>query len=319
MQQLHEQGYPEICPDTFSFASVLNALANSPEPNAAAKAEKVLKYMQQLHNEGNTNVAPNTVCFATVIKAYSRSKEKDSAGKAAKILEWMFQVHEEGNSDVRPNTISFTSVCDAWSKSGHTKAVKKVEELISWMEKLSESGFEGVSVNGYTYNTLITAIARSKDPNKATKAFEVLQILKEKPNIHLNSFSYSTVMNACSYTHGTTSVRNIALRTAIIVLEEAVDTADAKDRLNIVYGAFFQTCANLMQKEAEKVRIQKIVETVFRQCCDNGQVDEMLLGQVRRACSKQLYLELFGNFATFPNVKIQDIPGEWRQNVKRRR
>jgi len=318
MQSLTER-YPDICPDTFSFASVLNALANSPEPRAAEQAEQVLKLMEKLYEEGNKYVAPNTVCFATVIKAYSRSKEVGSAEKAENILKWMFSQMEEGNKNVKPNTISFTSVCDAWSKSGHSKAVKKVEELILWMDTLSASGFEGVSANVYTYNTLITAIARSKDPNKATQAFEVLTKLKEKPDIQINAFSYSSVMSACSFTHGTPSVRNTALRTAIIVLEEAVVTADAKDRLNIVYGAFFQTCANLMQKESDKVRIERIVEAVFHQCCDNGEVDGMLLGQVQRACSKQLYLRLLGNFPSFPSVKIQDVPAEWQKNVRRRR
>ena len=89
MQSLTER-YPDICPDTFSFASVLNALANSPEPRAAEQAEQVLKLMEKLYEEGNKYVAPNTVCFATVIKAYSRSKEVGSAEKAENILKWMF-------------------------------------------------------------------------------------------------------------------------------------------------------------------------------------------------------------------------------------
>jgi len=317
MQRLYEQGYADVCPDTFSFASVLNAHANSLDHGAAEKAEKILQYMQQLHKDGNERVKPNTICFATVIKAFSRSKTTDSAERAEKILRWMFDVHKEGNLDVKPNTIAFTTVCDAWAKSGDHKAVQKVEELISWMEDLSSQGFKDVAPNAYTYNSLITAIARNKDPHKATHALTILRQMQENPEFRLNSFTYSNVMSACSFTHGTPSIRNNALKIAIMVLEESVEKAGPKDRLNIMYGAFFQACANLMQKEAEKVKIEKIIEAAFHQCCEQGQVDDKLLGQVRRACSRQLFLQLFGQYSGFPNVSIRDIPVEWQKKVKR--
>lgn len=319
MQQLHQEGYEDISPDTFSFASVLNALANSPDNGSAEKAEKVLQMQQQLFKDGNKRVKPNTVCFATVIKAFSRSKVPGSAEKSESILREMFESHEAGNMDVKPNTIAFTTVCNAWATFNSPKSVKKVEELIAWMEDLSANGFKDVSPNAYTYNALLTAVARSKDPHKATKALEILKSMQNNPNLRLNSITYSNVMSACSYTHGTSSVRNNALKTAIIVLEEAVEKSGPRDRLNTIYGAFFQTCSNLMQKEKEKVKIERIVEAVFDQCCKNGQVDKMLLIQVRRACSQQIYLNLFGNFNSFPKVNIRDIPSEWQRNIQKRK
>ena len=69
----------------------------------------------------------------------------------------------------------------------------------------------------------------------------------------------------------------------------------------------------------DKVKIEKIVEAAFYKCCDQGQVDKMLLNQVRRACSKQLFLRMFGTCGSFPNVSIQDIPNEWQKNVRVRK
>jgi hypothetical protein len=318
MQSLHENGCENVAPDSFSFASVLNALANSSEDGSAEKAENILHMQQQLYKDGNEKVKPNTICFTTVIKAFSRSKSTGSAERAESILKQMFEFHKEGNMDVQPNTITFTSVCNAWAKFNSPKAVRKVEELIVWMEDLSANGFKNVSPNAYTYNALITAVARSKDPNKAAKALAILRKMQENPQLHINLFTYGNVMNACSFTHGTPSVRNQALRTAVMILEEAVKTAGPKDRLNVIYGAFFQACSNLMQKEAEKVKIERIVEAVFHQCCERGQIDKMLLVQVRRSCSQQLFLRLFGHYKTFPNVNIRDIPAEWQTNVRKR-
>eukprot|EP00557_Chaetoceros_sp_GSL56_P006495 CAMPEP_0176503992 /NCGR_PEP_ID=MMETSP0200_2-20121128/15682_1 /TAXON_ID=947934 /ORGANISM="Chaetoceros sp., Strain GSL56" /LENGTH=900 /DNA_ID=CAMNT_0017903367 /DNA_START=234 /DNA_END=2934 /DNA_ORIENTATION=+ len=311
MQILYEKGFPGVCPDTFSFASVLNAFANSPEANSAEKAEELLRHMCKLNENGNTNVVPNTICFATVIKAYSRCSTKGSAEKAESILRWMVSEYQRGNPDLKPNTICFTSVCDAWSKSGESRAIKKVEELISWMENLSASGHKDLSPNQHTYNTLITAVARSKDPMKATKALHILRHMQDVLSIKPSSVSFSNVLNACSFTHGTPSIRQTALKIAIVVLEEALENTAPNDRLNVVYGAFFQTCANLMQKEIEKAKIERVVEAVFHKCCDHGQVDMKLLSQIRRASSKQLYLKLFGNFPTFPNIGIEDIPELW--------
>jgi hypothetical protein len=79
MQQLYEEGHKDVRPDTFSFASVLNAYANSNERDAATKAEDILRHMMTLHEEGNPSVRPNTICFATVIKAFSRSRYYDNA------------------------------------------------------------------------------------------------------------------------------------------------------------------------------------------------------------------------------------------------
>jgi hypothetical protein len=319
MQKLHEDGYEDVSPDTFSFASVLNALANSSIEGSAEKAEKILDMQQQLYKDGNQMVKPNAVCFSTVIKAYSRSKTSNAAERAESILKKMFEFQKEGNMDVQPNTITFTSVCNAWAKSNSRKAAKKIEELIMWMKELDEKGFKNVAPNEYTYNALIAAVARSKDPKKATTALAILRKMQENPRFRNNSFTYGNVMKACSFTRGTASIKNTALKIAIIILEEAVETAGPADRLNVIYGAFFQTTSNLMQKEAEKVKIEKLVETVFHQCCDRGQVDEMLLVQVRRSCSKQLFLRLFGQYKSFPNVDIRDIPVTFQENVQKKR
>jgi len=316
MQKLHEEGYPDVRPDTYSFASVLNAYANSNNPKSARKAEDILKHMQTLYEEGNDNVKPNTICFSTVIKAYSRHQTKDAGERGEDILKLMFEVYSKGNSDAKPNTIAFTSVCNAWSKSGERQAIKKIEDLMKWMTQLSEDGLIDVYPNEFTYNSLLTAVSRNKDPNKATKALDTLRFMQSDRRVKINSFTYTNVLNACAYTHGTPNVVNTALRIAIIVLEEAIENTEPDDRLNILFGAFFQACSNLMPLEKDKAKIEKVVEAVFYKCCDRGQVDAKLLSQVRKACSTQLFLRMFGDSKSFPNLKINDIPDSWKKNVK---
>lgn len=76
MSYQHQEGNKSVCPDLFSFSSVLNAHA---EKGNAEKAEKILKYMIHLNESGNKSIRPNTICFSTVIKAYSTSRREGSA------------------------------------------------------------------------------------------------------------------------------------------------------------------------------------------------------------------------------------------------
>ncbi len=230
----------------------------------------------------------------------------------------MFKVRDAGNTKVEPNTIAFTSVCDAWSKSNEVDASDRVQALIEWMNDLSNDGYVDVLPNEYTYNCLLTAIARSKDPHKANKSLAVMRFMQSHPTLSVNMFNYNNVLSACSYTHGTATDRFNAIKVAVTVIEEAMEQAARDDRLNVTFGIFFQACANLMNDESEKSKIEKVVETVFNRCCDRGQVDSKLLLQFRQAATQQLYLKLFGSFRSFPRINVKEIPNEWKQNVKSR-
>jgi len=318
MQELYKKGYGDVRPDTLSFASVLNAHANSREPKSAEKAEKILKHMQTMYEAGNLRAQPNTICFATVIKAYSRSREIGAAERAEGILNWMFDVYAAGNLDAKPNTIAFTSVCDAWCKSRQNNAVEKVENLISRMKRLSLDGFD-VYPNEYTYNCLISTHARNNDSGKVEKAVEILRRMQDEKRPMPNLFTFNAVLNACAFTKGTKSERINALKTAILILEEALNSSKNGDPVNVTYGAFFQACGSLMKTEDERKKIQKIVEAAFHRCCKDGQIDRKLLGQIRKASSNELYFRLFGDFDVYPAIHMKDIPVEWRRNVRNTR
>jgi pentatricopeptide repeat protein len=230
----------------------------------------------------------------------------------------MFEVHESGNSNVQPNTIAFTSVCDAWSKEHVDHATDKVQSLINWMNEISNSGYTDVRPNEYTYNCLLNAIVKSKDPSKADKALHILRFMQSDPTLSPSIFNYNSVLRVCSFTHGTASERFNAIKVAVMVMEEIMQQGNS-DRLNITFGIFFNACANLTLNDEEKVKLERMVEAVFKKCCEFGQVDDKLILQVRKACSQQLYLKLFGEFKGFPRVHITDVPQSWRSNIVHRK
>lgn len=235
--------------------------------------------------------------------------------RAEAILVWMLKSHKNGNIEVKPNTITFTSVCDAWSKSGHPQAVDKIKHLIALMKELSAEGLKDIYPNAYTYHCLFTAIARSKDNDKAVQALQLLRDIQNDRKVETNTFIYNGILNACAYsTFGTDQDRITALKIAVLVVEEAIQYARKGDRLNVTYGNFFQACSALCEKrEDERIKLEKLIEHMFQQCCKQGQVDSLLIKQLKGASSKSLFRKLLGKYQS---LTIDALPQEWQKNVK---
>jgi hypothetical protein len=78
---------------------------------------------------------------------------------------------------------------------------------------------------------------------------------------------------------------------------------------------FLKACANLIPLDDERRRL--VVEPVFRQCCKDGQVGEIVLKQLRLAAPDDLYQKLLGGLIR-PGcpVRLEDIPLAWRRNLR---
>ena len=67
---------------------------------------------------------------------------------------------------------------------------------------------------------------------------------------------------------------------------------------------------------AKEERRRVVVEPVFLQCCKDGQVGEIVLDHLRLAAPTDLYNKLLGITNPSTKVRIEDLPQEWRCNVK---
>ena len=72
---------------------------------------------------------------------------------------------------------------------------------------------------------------------------------------------------------------------------------------------FLKACANLMPASPKR---DSVVGSVFRNCCDEGLVNDFVLKELDRAGSKALQLELLGGLLV-DDVKL---PNEWSRNVR---
>lgn len=131
--------------------------------------------------------------------------------------------------------------------------------------------------------------------------------------------SYTAVLNSCAFPAVVDArSRKKALDTAIFTLAELQGSPYGKPN-HLTYGTFLKACANLMPRDDELRRL--VVEPVFIQACRDGQVGEMVLTHLRNAAPKDLYRELLKEVSPSSGgkVKLEDLPFEWRRNVREHR
>ena len=167
---------------------------------------------------------------------------------------------------------------------------------------------------------LINAISKSKNEGKAQKALRILRRMDKlyqsgDKDTRPNELTYTAVLNSCAFPAVLDpKSRKKALDTAIFTLAELQGSPYGKPN-HLTYGTFLQACANLMPRDNELRRM--VVEPVFRQCCEDGQVGEMVLTHLRDAAPKDLYRELLKDVkSSGTKLQVQDLPFEWRRNVR---
>ena len=315
MEQLHQQGHEDVRPDVISYGAVINAWARSREKGAAQRAEAILNHMLKLDEGGREGCCPNTTCFTAVIDAWARSRDIDAPRNAEALLEKMEQLHGQGYEDVRPDVISFNAVINAWAKSRDMNAYEHAKRVFGQMQGMGQAAEPDV----LTYTSLINALSVSSVPDKAEKAFNMLlemETMTSKGNrdVAPTSITFGAVMKACARTSGNQQVKRKALRVALGVC----DKLRRSPYLSIdplIYDPLFTTIANA-SKGQEYI---KLVSEVFKLCCEDGVLNDVILQTLRRRAPKDVFAKLVGvHAAGGRDISVADLPADCSKNAKGR-
>lgn len=318
MERLSKAGDLNARPDIVSYNSVMNAFAKSREIGAAQKAEEILERMENSYEAGETTVKPDSYSYNIVISAWSNSGDIFSAAKAELLLQRMKELYKTGDKSVKPDVTTYNSVLTAWSRTQERGAPQKAEAILEHMFDLYNAGDEAVKPDVQSFTTVINAWSKSKERNKARYAQGLLRRMERiydggdkrcAPNV----YAYAAVLNACAYTFGSKDEKDEALDIAIRTFGELQKSRNARPN-HVTYGTFLRVCRRLIPDSDN--RKKPLVESVFRQCCKEGQVGESVLSQIYGAAAPELYIELLGEEYGKGVMTIDDIPPEWTCNVR---
>lgn len=320
-----EQGIEEMRPDEYTYSTVIDAVGKSGEVGAAQRAEAILRRMEKFYESGKTQVSPTHVTYTAVIDAYAKQCSASSSVADAEAAEALLQQMEgacatEGtsNSSIRPNKISYTAVIDAWGKCREEGSAKRAEAVLHRMQQKYEEGDETVRPNAITYAVVINAYAKSNEStDKAQKAFDVLNRMHalyrttRDPSFQPNTVAYTSCLNACAFT-STLEERPLALSLLQQTMEELENSPYCKPN-HRSYATFLRGLSNLMPAGDERDAISK---ATFENCCERGEVDYIVLENLRFA-SDNVYTQQLGPLSKAPvkALMLHDLPPEWSRNV----
>ena len=179
---------------------------------------------------------------------------------------------------------------------------------------------------------MIYAFARSSLPTKAIEAQAILAKMLEahrignrdaKPSIR----SYSGILNACAYTLidssstqsiSTAEMNKIKSQTFKIARQSFKEILSGNHgRPNsMAFSQFIASCRNLVKPGTKR---DKLMKSVFQECCQQGLVDERIILEIRRSSPVLRRFLLEDVNLADGIIELQDIPYEWRYNVSSKR
>ena len=113
-------------------------------------------------------------------------------------------------------------------------------------------------------------------------------------------------MKACARTSGKQQVKRKALRAALGAFEK-LRSSSHLSASPFIYDPLFLTIANA-SKGQEYI---KLVSEVFKFCCEDGALDDVILRTLRRRAPKDMLGKLVGRTG---KVEVSDLPREWSRN-----
>jgi pentatricopeptide repeat protein len=280
MEDLYCSGRTELQPNTISFNTVLDCLAQSRTPTAAADAEHLLGYMDQLSKDEKlyrNTCRPDIQSFNAVLNAWARSRHPMAAVRAEAILQHMHQRYAAGNVTFPPDLPSFNTVLTAWSRSkNRTLAARNTESILRRMEEDFANGCKmAVAPNTVSYNIVLSALAQSNDPRAEDRALALFERMKERhaqgiASCRPDCITYNTIIPLLCKQKTKRNVVDIAMDLLSEVENVYRNTQDAAYKPNT---RLYTSVIHAMARNQEPERAEMLVAEMERRFAATGDTD----------------------------------------------
>jgi len=277
-------------PDTYSFNTVLKALANSKEKGSVERARSILEKMENKYANGDDSAKPDAITYNTVILAYGNNGGKDAGKRAKSILTLMENRFKGGDLDVRPTSSTYTALIKAFN--WERESTRLSEELVDSLKQnpASENGL--IRPDTAIYNALLNTWSKSGSRYAVQRAEEIFAEMKEtyeetgNASVQPNSRTYTTLIDTLAKSGG----RNAPSR-CLEVLEE-MENLSEKGKINAkpnvyTYTAVISCIARSRDKEkaVQAVSVLQRMEEEYRKGNKSARPNVVAYNSVLNACA----------------------------------
>eukprot|EP00980_Cylindrotheca_fusiformis_P000172 scaffold26_cov117-Cylindrotheca_fusiformis.AAC.13 len=195
MQQLNEVENLDTKPDEISFASCINAWAQSPGRDSPIRAEAILR--QSLASQGGgSGITPSISAFSSVMDAWARSGREDAPAKVEAILDLVEEVYAAADkTELTP--YPYTIMIKAWANAARqaNDVVQKTAFSEMSLQVLSRMERNGITPPPAALNATIMAL------HEASAVYAVFYFLEleekyRKGVIQLDTRTFNCGLNA---------------------------------------------------------------------------------------------------------------------------
>jgi hypothetical protein len=190
----------------------------------------------------------------------------------------------------------------------HSTQVRQIEA--------SKVCFGSVSNFVFVLITAINAWSKSRVFGKGYRAKTVLQKMidmyeADRSRAKPNTFVYTAVLNSCAYAIGDDAEKAEAMNIATTTFDELCNSRYGKPN-HVTYAAYLTACRNLLPEGETRATS---MTRVFQKCCEDGQVNNLIIRRLESALTKEQLRELFQSVGQ-DKMELSQLPAEWKQNVQ---
>jgi len=333
----HEKGVEALSPNNGSFNLCIKSWCNSKHPNAAEKAEKVLRRKEAFAERSRNDVYITAPNYNLVIAKW-RDDKTNGPDRARKLFNEMVQKY--GNAaefKARPNIVTLNSLLDVLAKSSSRDMAEECEVLLKEANELFREGKSTILPDIISYRTCIDAWIRQWQTVSPIRVEALVNEMIHKYSVEgrkdlcPDSDVFNLVLKACSQATVTWH-EDVAKKsdTPVSIANRTYSVLKGKNQFNIkpthaTYAFMFLIYKNHL--DFENSRYTQLLTMLWKQCCNDGLVSQFALDSFRDSVLQYQFWNAIGGNDRYAamgktkpdEVKVDDLPQEWRRNVKPQR
>jgi hypothetical protein len=122
-------------PSIATWNIILGAWSRSSDPQAASKAETVLKRMHELYDTGILDERPNGISYTTCLCCWVASRSKDRSNRVEALLDRMDALKDSGDKLIYKDMYDYTLTIRVLCRMKNDKLTTRAEFLMRRMLK----------------------------------------------------------------------------------------------------------------------------------------------------------------------------------------
>jgi hypothetical protein len=317
----------DVAPNDATFSICIHAWCKSNRPDAAARAEKILRLKEQ-YLDRVEGVVIRATDYNSIISKWRADPDKGPA-RASELFEAMAQKCNESEAYQCPTTVTFNSLLAVYAKSNDQKAAEKAEEYLRRMNGLNAAEKTNIQPDMISYRTCIDAWIRRKTSLSPPKVEALVKDLIDKyqnqgrEDLRPDSNVLDLILKACNLAPITWNM-NKGEKETIEIANRTFTLLRGRNEFNAqpthsTYAFMFRILSRHMN--FADPRYDLLMKSLWTQCCRDGLVSEFTLESLRRSVTDSTFFECIGHEIEGKpdSVTVASLHRDWRRNVAAKR